>query len=49
LNAAGGVNGRKINLILQDDSAQPDKAAANAKKLLTQDDVLLKPEIPVFY
>src|SRR6476660_8974321 len=49
LNAAGGVNGRKINLIPQDDSAQPDKAAANAKKLLTQDDVLLKPEIPVFY
>jgi branched-subunit amino acid ABC-type transport system permease component len=41
LNAAGGVNGRKINLILQDDSAQPDKAAANAKKLLTQDNVLL--------
>ena len=49
VNAAGGVNGKKINLILQDDSAQPDKAAANAKKLLTQDDVLLKPEIPVFY
>src|SRR6188472_2084573 len=41
LNAAGGVNGRKINLILQDDSAQPDKAAANAKKLIAQDNVLL--------
>jgi ABC-type branched-subunit amino acid transport system substrate-binding protein len=41
VNAAGGVNGRKINLILQDDSAQPGKAAANAKKLITQDNVIL--------
>src|SRR5215475_9379538 len=41
LNAAGGVNGKKINLILQDDSAQPSKAAANAKQLLTQDNVIL--------
>ena len=41
VNAAGGVNGRKINLILQDDSAEPGKATANAKKLLTQDNVLL--------
>jgi branched-chain amino acid transport system substrate-binding protein len=40
-NAAGGVNGKKINLILQDDSAQPSKAAANAKKLITQDNVIL--------
>jgi branched-chain amino acid transport system substrate-binding protein len=41
LNAAGGVNGKKINLILQDDSAEPSKAAANAKKLITQDNVVL--------
>lgn len=41
LNAAGGVNGRKINLIIQDDSGEPSKAAANAKKLLTQDNVIL--------
>jgi ABC-type branched-subunit amino acid transport system substrate-binding protein len=41
LNAAGGVNGRKINLIIQDDSAEPSKAAANAKKLLTQDKATL--------
>ena len=33
LNAAGGINGRKVNLILQDDSAQPGKAAANAKAM----------------
>jgi ABC-type branched-subunit amino acid transport system substrate-binding protein len=41
VNAAGGVNGKKIDLILQDDSAQPGKAAANAKKLITQDSVIL--------
>ena len=32
LNAAGGVNGKKIKLAIEDDSAQPSKAAANAKK-----------------
>ena len=41
VNAAGGVNGKKIDLILQDDSAEPGKAAANAKKLLAQDNVIL--------
>jgi ABC-type branched-subunit amino acid transport system substrate-binding protein len=41
LNAAGGVNGRKIQLIVQDDQGEPSKAAANAKKLLTQDNVQL--------
>ena len=41
VNAAGGVNGKKIKLILRDDSAQPGKAAANAKKLITQDNVIL--------
>src|SRR5262249_7167764 len=41
VNAAGGINGRKINLILQDDSAEPGKATANAKKLIAQDNVIL--------
>jgi len=41
VNATGGVNGKKIELILQDDSAEPGKAAANAKKLITQDNVIL--------
>ena len=41
LNAAGGVNGRKIQLVMQDDQGEPSKAAANAKKLLTQDNVKL--------
>src|SRR4051794_41515995 len=39
LNAAGGVNGKKIQLVVLDDSAEPSKAAANAKRLLTQDNV----------
>lgn len=41
VNTAGGVNGKKIQLILEDDGAQPSKAAANAKKLLTQDKAIL--------
>src|SRR5476651_1377639 len=41
VNATGGINGKKVNLIIQDDSAEPSKAAANAKKLLTQDNVVL--------
>jgi branched-chain amino acid transport system substrate-binding protein len=41
VNAAGGVNGKKINLILLDDSAQPARAAANATRLVTQDKVAL--------
>ena len=41
VNAAGGVDGKKINLVIEDDSAQPSKAAANAKKLLTEDNPVL--------
>ena len=41
VNAAGGVNGKKIQLILEDDGAQPSKAAANTKKLITQDKAVL--------
>ena len=41
LNAAGGVNGHQIKLVLEDDGAQASKAAANAKKLLTQDNAVL--------
>src|SRR5262245_14973163 len=41
VNAAGGIAGKKVNLILQDDSAEPGKATANAKKLITQDEVIL--------
>src|SRR5215470_7893859 len=41
INAAGGINGKKVTLILEDDGAQPSKAAANAKKLLDQDKAVL--------
>jgi len=41
VDAAGGINGKKVNLVLQDDSAEPSKATANAKKLITQDNVIL--------
>ena len=41
VNAKGGVNGRQIRLIVQDDGAEPSKAAANAKKLLAQDNLVL--------
>src|SRR5690242_20373611 len=41
VNARGGINGKKVSLILADDSAEPSKAAANAKKLLTQDNAVL--------
>ena len=41
INAAGGINGRRVSLILQDDSAEPGKATANAKKLIAQDNVIL--------
>jgi ABC-type branched-subunit amino acid transport system substrate-binding protein len=41
VNAKGGINGKKVTLVIQDDSAEPSKAAANAKKLLTQDSVTL--------
>jgi ABC-type branched-subunit amino acid transport system substrate-binding protein len=41
VNARGGINGKKVSLVLADDSAEPSKAAANAKKLLTQDNAVL--------
>jgi ABC-type branched-subunit amino acid transport system substrate-binding protein len=41
LNGAGGINGKKIQLVVLDDSGEPSKAAANVKRLLTQDNVRL--------
>jgi branched-chain amino acid transport system substrate-binding protein len=41
INAAGGIKGKKINLILLDDGAEPSKAATNAKRLTTQENVVL--------
>src|SRR5262249_50808698 len=42
LNAAGGVNGQKVQLILQDDAAEPAEGAAHVKKTISQDNGLLQ-------
>lgn len=39
INAAGGVNGRKITAVFEDDGHSPTKALAAAKKLVEQDKV----------
>lgn len=36
LNNAGGINGRRIELVSLDDAGSPEQAAANTKKLLAQ-------------
>lgn len=41
LNAGGGVNGKPVRLVVQDNQGEPSKAAADVKKLLTQDKVLM--------
>ncbi len=41
INAAGGVNGRKIELRSLDDGYEPDRAAANTKKLIDEGVFLL--------
>jgi branched-chain amino acid transport system substrate-binding protein len=39
VNAAGGINGRKINVVFEDDAHSPTKALAAVKKLVEQDKV----------
>lgn len=39
-NSAGGINGKKIVLISEDDQGKPEEAAAVVKKLITQDKVI---------
>ncbi|HEX9812062.1 MAG TPA: ABC transporter substrate-binding protein [Burkholderiales bacterium] len=41
VNANGGVNGKAVRLVILDNQAQPSKAASDAKRLLTQDKVML--------
>src|SRR5580693_6197062 len=41
INAKGGVNGRKINLIQYDDAYSPPKAVEQVRKLVESDEVLL--------
>ena len=41
INAAGGINGRKIKFISYDDGYSPPKAVENTRKLVEEDDVAL--------
>src|ERR1700760_1662015 len=41
INAAGGINGRKIDYISYDDAYSPPKAVEQARKLVESDEVLL--------
>jgi len=41
VNARGGINGRTIELVIEDDGCDPEKGAAAAQKLLDQDRVFL--------
>jgi ABC-type branched-subunit amino acid transport system substrate-binding protein len=41
VNGKGGVNGKPIRLIISDNQGEPSKAAADAKKLIAQDKVIL--------
>ena len=40
INEAGGINGRKVNLISLDDGYQPPKAVEQVRRLVEQDEVL---------
>ena len=39
VNAAGGVNGRTIEMVTYDDGYEPDKSVANTRKLIDEDQV----------
>ena len=41
INAAGGINGRKINFISYDDAYSPPKTVEQARRLVESDEVLL--------
>jgi branched-chain amino acid transport system substrate-binding protein len=40
-NEKGGVNGRKIDLVIEDDACDPNKAISAVKKLIAQDQVFM--------
>jgi branched-chain amino acid transport system substrate-binding protein len=41
VNDQGGINGKPVQLVVLDDSAEPSRTAANAKRLLSDDKVIL--------
>lgn len=41
VNEKGGIHGRKIELVIEDDACQPNKTIAAVKKLISQDQVFM--------
>src|SRR5439155_16570796 len=41
INDAGGINGRKLELVVEDDGYEPSRAMAAARKLVERDQVLV--------
>lgn len=41
INGRGGINGRKVRVVVLDDQAQPSRAATNVKQLLEHDKVAM--------
>jgi len=41
INAAGGVNGRELKFVYEDDAGMPDVARSAAEKLITEDKVVM--------
>ena len=41
INAAGGINGRKLKVVFEDDAFSPARALAAVKKLIDQDNVFM--------
>ena len=42
VNSRGGINGKPVQLIVLDDQGEPSRAAANAKRLIAQDRVVMQ-------
>ena len=40
INQAGGINGRRIDVVIEDDRGSPERAAALARKLIDEDKVV---------
>lgn len=41
INAAGGINGKKLEFVFEDDTGRPDVARSAAEKLITKDKVVM--------
>src|SRR5665213_4468305 len=39
VNASGGINGKQVRLLIRDDQSEATKGAANAKRLLEEENV----------